>query len=296
MIYKKNMPSDIFIVIVFTLLTVIFIVFPPLSNTWIRTVLGLPMVLFFPGYALIAALFPKKDDLDGIERVALSFGLSIAVVPLLGLGLNYTPWGIRLIPILITLVIFTLGMCVITIYRRSELPEEKAFSVPFAALYASLREEIFASPKSRLDKMLTVILVLSILVSVIMLVYVIVTPKQGEKFTEFYILGPGGMADDYPTELNLSDSKMVIVGIVNHEYDVVDYSLELVLDNELLAQYQETISLSHNETWERNVTFSPDRSGEDMKLQFLLYKDYNYTAPYRDLHLWIDVLEVEDGI
>ena len=85
--------------------------------------------------------------------------------------------------------------------------------------------------------------------------------------------------------------KMVIVGIVNHEYDVVDYSLELVLDNELLAQYQETISLSHNETWERNVTFSPDRSGEDMKLQFLLYKDYNYTAPYRDLHLWINVSE-----
>ena len=118
--YKKIIPSDIFIVIVFTLLTVIFIVFPPLSNTWIRTVLGLPMVLFFPGYALIAALFPGKDDLDGIERVALSFGLSIAVVPLLGLGLNYTPWGIRLIPILITLVIFTLGMCIITIYRRSE--------------------------------------------------------------------------------------------------------------------------------------------------------------------------------
>jgi len=294
MINKKNIPNDIFIVIVFTLSTIILIVFPPLSNTWIRTVLGLPMVLFFPGYALIAALFPKKDDLDGIERVALSFGLSIAVVPLLGLGLNYTPFGIRLIPILITLVIFTLGTCVIAIYRRWELPEEDAFSVPFSALYASLHEEVFESPESRLDKILTVVLVLSILVSVVMLVYVIVTPKQGEKFTEFYILGPEGMADDYPTEMNLSDSKMV-VGIVNHEYDVVDYSLELVLDNELLVKYQETISLSHNETWERNVTFSPDRPGEDMKLQFLLYKDRNYTAPYRDLHLWINVSEDFNG-
>jgi len=38
-----------------------------------------------------AALFPGKDDLDGIERIALSFGLSIAVVPLMGLALNYTP-------------------------------------------------------------------------------------------------------------------------------------------------------------------------------------------------------------
>ena len=29
-----------------------------------------PLVLFLPGYSLIAALFPAKDDLDGIERIA----------------------------------------------------------------------------------------------------------------------------------------------------------------------------------------------------------------------------------
>ncbi len=293
--YKKIIPSDIFIIIAYTILTVIFIVVPPLSNTWIRTVLGLPMVLFFPGYALIAALFPKKDDLDGIERIALSFGLSIAVVPLLGLGLNYTPWGIRLIPILVTLVIFTLTMCVITIYRRSELPGGEVFSVPFAAFFASIHEEIFTKPGSRVDRILTVILVISIIASVVMLVYVIVTPKQGEKFTEFYILGPGGMADDYPTEFILGDSSTVIVGIVNHEYVPINYSLAMVLENESLTRKQE-IMLAHNETWEQPVTFTPDRAGTDMKLQFLLYKEYNYTTPYRDLHLWIDVLEVEDGI
>ena len=49
-------------------------------------------MLFLPGYALIATLFPRKDDLDGIERIALSFGLSIAITPLLGLALNYTPF------------------------------------------------------------------------------------------------------------------------------------------------------------------------------------------------------------
>ncbi len=31
----------------------------------VRVVLGLPFVLFFPGYALIAALYPRRDDLDG---------------------------------------------------------------------------------------------------------------------------------------------------------------------------------------------------------------------------------------
>jgi uncharacterized membrane protein len=56
-------------------------------------------VLFFPGYVFITALFPEKKELDNLERLALSLGLSIAIVPLIGLLLNYTPWGIRLIPL-----------------------------------------------------------------------------------------------------------------------------------------------------------------------------------------------------
>ena len=172
--YKKNVPSDILIVIFFVLCTVIFIVIPPLATSWVRTVLGLPMVLFFPGYALIAALFPKKDDLDGIERTALSFGLSIAVVPLLGLALNYTPWGIRLVPVLVTISIFTLVMCLVAIIRRTKLPEGDVFVVPFTTILQSLREKIFSKPGSRVDRILTVILVISIIAAVVMMVYVIV--------------------------------------------------------------------------------------------------------------------------
>src|SRR5659263_694396 len=98
----KKVPSDLLIVMELVLLTDIFVLTPGLSESVLRNILGLPLVLFLPGYALIAALFPAKSDLDGIERTALSFGLSIAVVPLMGLGLNYTPWGIRLLPILIS--------------------------------------------------------------------------------------------------------------------------------------------------------------------------------------------------
>ncbi|HEX4841651.1 MAG TPA: DUF1616 domain-containing protein, partial [bacterium] len=75
-------------------------------NNPARIVLGLPFVLFFPGYVLIAALYPRRSDLDGVERVALSLGLSLAVVPLIGLVLNYTPWGIHPTPILVGLALF----------------------------------------------------------------------------------------------------------------------------------------------------------------------------------------------
>jgi len=68
----KKIPSDLFIIMGLVLLTDIFVLTPGINETMFRNILGLPLVLFLPGYALIAALFPAKSDLDGIERVALS--------------------------------------------------------------------------------------------------------------------------------------------------------------------------------------------------------------------------------
>jgi len=193
-----------------------------------------------------------------------------------------------LVPILITISIFTLAMCTVAIMRRRGLPEGEEFSVPFTEIFNSLRNELFNKSGTRVDRILTVILVISILASVVMLVYVIVTPKQGEKFTEFYILGPGGMADDYPTEMVLGQEGTVIVGIVNHEYRVVNYSFTMTLDGEQL-QEPKAIVLAHNMTWEQNVNFKPGTAGTDMKLQLMIFNEENYTVPYRDLHLWINV-------
>ena len=289
---KKHLEhSDLQIAFVLTLLTFIFVLVPPLNQLFIRTILGLVMVLFLPGYALIAALFIGKDDLDAIERIALSFGLSIAVVPLLGLGLNYTPFGIRLVPIIITLSFFTISMLAIAYIRRGSLPKDEQFSVPFQQMYASIKHEINTKPESKIDRILTVILVISIIASVSMLVYVIVTPKQGEKFTEFYILGPDGMADNYPTNLSVGQTGKVIVGVVNHEYQTVDYTVDLVLANETLNSLQ--FQLEHNSTWEQEIEFIPKytHTGNDSKLNFFLYRDNNFTESYRSLHLWIDVTE-----
>jgi Protein of unknown function (DUF1616) len=89
---------------------------PP--SIYARYILGALMVLYLPGYSLIEALYPKKDDLDPLERLALSIGLSLALVPLLGLGLNYTPWGIRLDPIVASLSLLTIGLALAAAYRK----------------------------------------------------------------------------------------------------------------------------------------------------------------------------------
>jgi uncharacterized membrane protein len=127
---KLNIPPDLALVIFLTLLCIPFVLIPPLNEiSPVRIILGLPLVLFLPGYALIATLFPRKDDLDGIERVALSFGLSIAITPLLGLALNYTPFGIRLTPILIVLSLFTISLAIGAWVRRGRIREEDRFVV-----------------------------------------------------------------------------------------------------------------------------------------------------------------------
>jgi hypothetical protein len=72
-----------------------------------RYVFGSVFVLFLPGYSLIRALFGSKE-LDNIERFALSIGLSLALVPLAGFLLNYTPWGIRTTPVTFCLFALTL--------------------------------------------------------------------------------------------------------------------------------------------------------------------------------------------
>jgi len=91
----------------------------------LRWVLGSVFVLFIPGYVTVEALFPKGRDLDGIERLALSVGLSLALVPLIGLLLNYTPWGIRLDPIVTSLTMFTLALATVAIGRRFRLSVER---------------------------------------------------------------------------------------------------------------------------------------------------------------------------
>jgi uncharacterized membrane protein len=278
--------KDLQIVAMIIILTTLFVSLPPLNTSHVRTILGVLMVLFLPGYALIAALFPRKNDLDGVERLALSFGLSIAVVPLIGLGLNFTPFGIRLVPIMVSLSVFTLAMLLIANLRRSQVSEEERFEVPFSYMSSSLKSEIFRSKKG-LDKILTIILILSILVSIIMLIYVIITPKQGEKFTEFYILGDNGKAEGYPTRLEAGKTSSVIVGITNQEYVLTNYTLNISLENNTLNTMQ--VQLMHNDTWEEKVLFTPETTGENLKLEFLLYKEDNFTAPYRDLHLWVNV-------
>ncbi|KAF5431156.1 putative membrane protein [Candidatus Methanophagaceae archaeon] len=95
------------------------------SDSPARIILGLPFILLFPGYMLICALFPSRKDLELVERLMLSMGLSIAVTSLMGLALNYTYFGITLYSVTVSLFLFMLLMSAVAAYRRRAfLPEQ----------------------------------------------------------------------------------------------------------------------------------------------------------------------------
>lgn len=275
---------DLILIIITTVLTAIFIAIPVLNESYIRTILGLILILFIPGYSLIAALFPKKDDLEGIERVALSFGLSIAITPLIGLALNYTPFGIKLTPILISLSAFTLLMVLFAYVRRRNLPNDEKFYVNFGGFINSIKNSFKGESKS--SKILSIILILTIGLAIFTTAYIIVKPKQGESFTEFYILGPGGKASDYPTNLTVGQNGSVIIGILNHENKNVDYHLIVSSDGAVMSEQNITITNGNKTEIPYNFTVS---SPGNKKIEFLLYKLPDTTNVYRSLHLFVNV-------
>ncbi len=269
-------------IVIITLLLFPVVVF---TSGVFRITLGLLLVLLFPGYSLLSALFPKSSSLSGIERIALSFGLSIAIVSLIGLILNYTPWGIGLYSILTSVILFILVTSCIAWYRQWNLPFAERFSV---AMHISLPKW---GKMGSVNKVLYVSLAVAILTAIGYLSYVIATPKEGERFTEFYLLSMEGKAEDYPNQVTLGEPVELMIGIVNHEYEVTSYRIDIMMNGGTVNQIKSKM-LANEERWEEVISFIPQSSGKSQKVEFWLYK-YDETTPYfkESLHLYIDVME-----
>lgn len=298
-------PVDILICIIWSLILVLTNLLT--TNIIIRTIFGLPMILFFPGYIILFALFPtKKEDkgINTIERIAFSFGLSIAIVPIVGFLLNFTPWGITLISILFSLFIFIFFVGLIAFYRWIKSPIDKRFIIYF--------EISFPKFSNNINKILVFILIIFILTSIGSILYVIINPRNGEPFTDFYILGPTGKISEYPKNLVKGEKANVIIGILNHEYKLINYTIEIWLidktniynntKNENVTIYNHmwfigkmSIILNHFDLnvengwkpqWEYEYNFSIDRLG-NYALTFLLFtsptSEYYYSRDYKEI-------------
>jgi uncharacterized membrane protein len=309
--FEQAFPADLKVALLWLAASIVIICLPVLNESSIRAMLVLPGILFFPGYCLIAALFPKYSDIDFIERIALSFGLSIAIVPIIAFWLNFTPWGIRLNPILIALTVFILVMVLIAHYRRSLLAREERFRVPFFEIVGTLWNTMFPRGGNRIDRLFTVVTTFAILAAVLATVYTFAVPKEGEHFTEFFILGENRTANGYPEQIIAGLDYPMFIGVGNHEHRNVTYTIETwILRTEFDSVKNTSTILSmepldhlslvllHNETTILPYNFSLQKTGYN-RVEFLLFNETTpgpyvtgndrINASYRDLNLWITV-------
>ena len=260
------------------LLGLVIVVIP---SSPLRLILGLPFLTFSPGYSVLSALFPEQHDRGYSERIALGLGLSVFVVAAVGLLLNAV-WAITLDSVLAAVGGLVALCSVVAWYRRSTLPhagrehrQRKGSANPKAGSWSS--------------RCLAFIVAAALLASAGFLAYGLAVPRNGEAFTEFYLLDQDGQTIAYPQALSVGEQSTIMAGIANHEQEPTTYSLAVTLDGRNIA-YLEPIELASGERWEDTVTIAPTTAGASQKVEFALYKE-GRPDPCARLHIWVDVTE-----
>jgi uncharacterized membrane protein len=305
--YDPEYPLDLILVVLWLAAGLLTIYLPFLNETPVRYVLTIPLVLFIPGYCLLAALFPKDSEITRSERIAFSFGISLAVVPLIGFFLNFTLWGIQLDPIVISLGVFSLVTVIIAFFRRAYLPPEERFRVRFSEIRDRIGNELFPAGGSRIERLLSGVLVLVILIALLTTIYVLVIPRGGEPFTEFYVLGENQTASGYPDSVIAGENYPLYVGVKNHENRDVTFMIETWMGHTEFDTMTNTsrisamdpsdylsFTLGDNQSAIIPYNLSVQETGYD-SVEFLLFNETvpgidvmgsdRINASYRNLHL-----------
>jgi len=303
--------------------------------TPLRIALGVPLLAFLPGYAVVAALFPRKRTaepdrendsenagaatpagvrdrgIDAIERVALSVGLSVAIVSLSGLALDYLRVGIRLVPVVTTVTGLTLFAAVIAAARRARRSPADRFSVPYRGWIATARRETVDS-RSRADVVLSALVVLGLLVAASSIVYAASAPTQQPGGAELSLMTENEsgelVAEDYPETIDGTGDETLHVGVTHRDPGPQEYTLIVqverveatdggdlrVLEREQL--HRSEMTLDRGESWELQHAADPELSGEELRLSYLLFEgdppaeaDRTPDDAHRSVSLRVDV-------
>ncbi len=273
---RIKIPNDIILIIFFTLILVLII--PLFPSSIIRIFIGLPFALFFPGYTLLKAVYPAKDRLDAFQTLGFSIGFSLGIVSVIVLILNFTSLGIRLYPILFTTTGFIVAAAIVALYRRKRLSNENILWIEFQVK----RPEI---PKNTIDRLLVLTLIVVIVISLGVLGYIAAVPKTEESFTEFYLSLPDGSAIESNITLNQGEPGQVRFYIVNREQTETSYRIEVDIEG-VTVNGTDTLMLNNDMKWSGVIYFTPERAGEDQKVEFILFKQDKLD---KRLYIWVDV-------
>lgn len=276
----------------------------------LRVLLMFPVLFFLPGYSLAAAAFPRvaptrrgsegpslldrvkqpAEGLDNTERAALGFGLSFALLPVVGLFVAATPGPISAQGAVLALTIVTAFFSVVAAVRRWRLDPEERYELPFSRWREVLGT---ATSGSTLDVALSVVLALAVLAAMGAGALAIAAPQDGTSFTNYGIgtINDSGefVADDYPTDWSAGESQTMAFQVANHEDERVNYTVVVqmqrisedgrVVELAELGRFNE--SLGADRTWTQQHRIQPALEGDRLQVVYLFYKGDPPATPTR---------------
>ncbi|MDI9395931.1 MAG: DUF1616 domain-containing protein [Euryarchaeota archaeon] len=133
--------EDLLAVTFLSCLGVLFVMVPPFNETFFRVPLALSLFFFVPGYAFIAALFPGKNEISGIERFTLSVGFSLILTVFAGFLISLSPWGYRPTPIVVSILGITTFFSILAIFTRKLKDESEQFSFSLKEFIKSIQSD-----------------------------------------------------------------------------------------------------------------------------------------------------------
>lgn len=297
---------DLLLVGVLTVLAV-GVLFSPLYGSPVALVSGVPFLLFLPGYALVAALFPeqpvdrgrdfpvdRRSSPSWLVRLALSLLASVLVVGVAGVVLEYV---VTLSLVSLTATITTVTLCGVAVaaIRRDGQPAPRRAD-PFAG--RSL------DPFPERTPLQSLALGVGIVALVAATAFVGVTPVQAEDYSEVSLVTEDGSgeltAEGYPTTFVAGEGHRLSLALANYEHERVSYAVVVVAqrvgpDGAVTARERVDrfgATLDHGESTVVDRRIDPTLTGDDVRLRFLVYEG---TAPDggaeadHTLQLWVDV-------
>lgn len=288
------------------------------TPTWIsplRVGMGLISVLFAPGYVTLAAVLSSPTTMTKLtpwkrvesrlgrwEQILLSVVISIAIVPILGIVVSFTPSGVRPVIMVQAISGYTLMTAGVVAIRRLFFAQ---------AATGFLLDDIESwidrvrDPPTETDLLLNLLIIAVVLVGSV----AIVTPLGGQEtpqFTELSVLSENesGNLDmnEYLQPSGSDNAATVVMDVTNHEHQSVEYTVVVqvqraevrersvaVLDRTQISTTE--IRLDHNESARipYEITSPDTRTG--CRVAFLLYRGSPPESPtvdnaYREVHLW----------
>lgn len=292
----------------------------------LRVTVVLGVLLTVPGYVLTTLTFPgytaspttpsvvnklgsgrlQFAALDDAERGALSFALSLLLIPLFVLVLTYFGYTIRPRTIFLAVTAFSVVVGLLGVIRRVRLPADSRYDLPLdewlGATHAGLTD---GGP---LDVLLNVALAVSIILASVTLVGAVAAPFDTYRYTDVSLVTVDDdgeyVQQNYPSEFVQDQPRKITLIVDNEEDRPVKYTVVIqqqrvaedgtVTDRQQLDRFSRQVP--NGGEWQVRHSVAPTESGDRLRIAWLVYKGevpQNPTTQNADEHvfLWVEVVE-----